>query len=388
MNKPLILQEKPKKSFREKEHNMKRKLMAAALVAAMIAVGCGSTQSTSSTASVSSAASTAESSVASEAESAASSEAAASESSEENSKVDAAEEGETFSADASDKILSALETVENGTVSYSLETEEVSVTEAGEAVGSDQKSTAASSKIEDALEGDANGVLASIFGSDERVAIDTELATEYPQRAICYIQTTFSDGSVYGYTGTMIDSDTLLTAASNVADPNCGVWPTEILVIPAFDQSAALEDQPYGYAYGTYVCMPEDYYNSIVDLRGDDWYGSSDVTNDIALVTLDSNIGDTVGYLAVSAMSGDLSGMDVALIGYANEGVLAGSLGTIDSSDDSMITFTIDCDESMAGCPVVDYENSVIGIHTAYSSTTNVGVYINNDKFIWMLTNM
>ncbi len=118
----------------------------------------------------------------------------------------------------------------------------------------------------------------SIKGVDDRVLITP--TTTYPWRTIVKLRMEFPSGQ-YMASGFLIDGDHVLTAGHCVYNADLGEWATSIEVIPAMDEGYS----PYYHAWAISMAISADW--------GDyGWY-----EEDFAVISLDRNIGDILGWM-------------------------------------------------------------------------------------------
>jgi V8-like Glu-specific endopeptidase len=117
----------------------------------------------------------------------------------------------------------------------------------------------------------------TIFGTDDRTRVAATWL--YPWRAQCKLIITFPKGTVVG-SATMVSPKYAITAGHCVYDHNRGGWATRIEVIPGLTGTY----KPYGSAWSTYIRT----FTGWTLHRNFDW--------DLGLITLDREIGHTVGW--------------------------------------------------------------------------------------------
>ncbi|PLW92128.1 MAG: hypothetical protein C0592_12455 [Marinilabiliales bacterium] len=106
----------------------------------------------------------------------------------------------------------------------------------------------------------------------------------YPISSIVKLYITLSDGNSVTCSGALIRPDYVLTAGHCVYTPTSGPYMTSAYVVPAYN----LGNSPYGYATSSnFSAFTQWMYNY-------NW------SYDVALIRLDQNIGNTVGYLGLN----------------------------------------------------------------------------------------
>ena len=101
-------------------------------------------------------------------------------------------------------------------------------------------------------------------GSDIKGALSIALTyrgpADYPYTAICYVETTWKDGSHTRGTGAMVGPNDVLTAGQMLWDAEHGGSAVSVTVIPGYNNGAA--------SFGTYQGALFSYYP--IDQDGDD----------------------------------------------------------------------------------------------------------------------
>lgn len=212
----------------------------------------------------------------------------------------------------------------------------------------------------------------SIIGEDNRQHItDTSFA---PWSCIALLESTFADCSVSYGTAFMYWSDIALTAGHTVYKPSKG-YATSITIWPG---RLSANNAPYGSAAVKTIHISTQYKN----------YQST--SEDYAVLELDSNIGDTVGYFGTTWRSDGYTNQTAFISGYPGDKLKQQwiATGTISRSDLYMLYYNIDTMPGDSGAPIIwnaSYGHTVIGIHTRGigTSTANSGVRITESLFNW-----
>ena len=222
-----------------------------------------------------------------------------------------------------------------------------------------------------------------MFGDkDEReIVANTRV---FPYSAICYLETTFPDGTVMRSTGFMIYKDLVLTSAHSVYFHIYGGGAKSVKVVPAKNGKT---DEPWGHAMVTSIRL---------DAK---WVDSMDPSEDWSLLRLDSNIGDKVGWIGI-AFSYDYSyfanGESVTLTGYP----LATERGyrqytmraPVVQANALHLIYEVDTEKGQSGAPVMDDPGYAIAINSKEQEieqgTYNQGVNITRDRFNLFVSEM
>lgn len=139
----------------------------------------------------------------------------------------------------------------------------------------------------------------AVYGNDDRVLVtDT---TTYPSRTVVKIYETFPDGKSFQCSGNLIGRRSVLTAGHCAYSKDDGGWATSMRVIPGLN--------------GTYMPFGDSYAVHLTSVTG--WTNDNDRNWDFALVTLDRDIGDVVGWLGYASVTDStLSGTWIDIQGY------------------------------------------------------------------------
>jgi glutamyl endopeptidase len=217
-----------------------------------------------------------------------------------------------------------------------------------------------------------SGQSSIIVGNDDRERVpDT---TAFPWRTVCKLIVTFSNGQKFAGTGTMVGRKHVLTAGHTIYSHANGGWPTMVEVIPGLDGSY----MPFGKVYGTK-------FRSFLY-----WVDSKDPNYDIALVSLNVEVGDTTGWLGMGK-SNKLVGLDVTLSGYpmdleSGDGQYFGG-GTVASSNSALVTYGIDADMAQTGAAIQRTAKGQLyasAVHIGSSNGMNRGVRLNEFRLSFL----
>jgi glutamyl endopeptidase len=211
-----------------------------------------------------------------------------------------------------------------------------------------------------------------IVGSDERArVVDT---TAFPWRTVCKLIVTFKNGQKFSGTGTLVGRKHVLTAGHMIYSHENGGWPTMVEVIPGLDGTY----MPFGKVYATK-------FQSFLY-----WVDSKDPNYDLALVTVNVEVGDTTGWLGMGK-SNKLVGLDVTLSGYpmdleSGAGQYFGA-GKVASSNSAIVTYGIDADMAQTGAAIQRTAKGQLyaaAVHIGSSNGMNRGVRLNEFRLSYL----
>ena len=181
-------------------------------------------------------------------------------------------------------------------------------------------------------------------------------ATDGQHRNTVHIRITAPNGRQYIGSGFMIGPSAVATTAHTIYNTAYGgdFFASSAIITPARADSSA----PYGSASASQFVV----YNF--------WTEDQDVEYDWAIIELNSNIGDSVGYLGLQYQSGSYAGKSVMLNGYPGQvngvqtQIMYQSNGSISNSYDKLLRSTnTNVDSGMSGGPV--YYHSETSGYTA-----------------------
>jgi V8-like Glu-specific endopeptidase len=212
----------------------------------------------------------------------------------------------------------------------------------------------------------------TVIGRDDRKVVND--TTVQPVRAITKIFMTFPNGKTYSCSGAMIAAKYVLTAGHCVHSKNDGGWATRVEVIPGMNDSY----KPYGSAFAS-------------NLRSySGWMNNQDNNADMALITLDREIGNTTGWFNYASLA-TVNGVRATIAGYpadlSNGMKLYTHAGRIRSSTATRLAYPIDTAPGQSGSPIyqrpANSSPTVFGVHTSGTANgkTNSGVRIDPAKF-------
>jgi V8-like Glu-specific endopeptidase len=195
-----------------------------------------------------------------------------------------------------------------------------------------------------------------VFGSDERE--QRHDTTGWPWRAQCKLFMLFPNGKRYVGSGTLIGRKYVISAGHCVFREQDGGWAEDVRVIPGLHDTF----QPYGAA-------------TSLRLRSfTGWTDFADYDHDLALITLDRNLGDATGWVgyacydAIDGVTGNIAGYP----GDLTDGLgLWYSYGPIQSSTTYRAYYWIDTSAGQSGAStykIVNGSRFVFAVHCGPSS--------------------
>jgi V8-like Glu-specific endopeptidase len=219
---------------------------------------------------------------------------------------------------------------------------------------------------------------AHIMGQDERVRIDD--TTAYPWCTIGLILSeveTAEGTAIYAGTGTLIGTKTVLTCAHNIVDDD-EEWVDNVTFIPGKNR----DNEPYGRIRAVKLCVPENY-----------WQNQEDY--DIAMMILETPIGDTTGYMTVKVEPREFFQADVKLNTAGYPGDLDGcqslyrAYGYATGMLLDLIQHDMDSSYGQSGSPVWTYDASnevreLVAVHVIGGTDYNIAVRVSDELFDWI----
>ncbi len=223
----------------------------------------------------------------------------------------------------------------------------------------------------------------SVHGPDDRYWIS--VPTQWPWRTVCKVTAESADGEwTFSSSAVLVGARYALTAAHVVFDPDSGGWVRSARIVPAFDGT----NEPYGAADATLLRTFTAYTQNL------------DPDYDIALIELDSGVGDRTGWLGVmSATDDQLRHATVNTGGFPEDkrrfyGVdfMWGANGRVASFTPDTITYAgaLDTYEGQSGSGLwLDSSRTgagvyVVGVHTQGDAVANYGVRISPSKLAFL----
>ncbi|WP_295465855.1 DUF4214 domain-containing protein [uncultured Pseudomonas sp.] len=192
-----------------------------------------------------------------------------------------------------------------------------------------------------------------------------------PYKQVCYIQTYFSDGTVFRGSGTVVGANDVLTALHVVYSADHGGWATKIVVTPAADVDE--HTGAFSAELGTYGARRVIGYSGNWDTNGDGVPSPDESGHDLALIGLDVNLGNITGSLGYSSSQ---SGFNGTMLGYPASGTgLMQETGTATYYPSYPIFYVNDgLGAGASGGPLLDANGNIRGVLSAGDQ---------NDTFSW-----
>lgn len=195
----------------------------------------------------------------------------------------------------------------------------------------------------------------SVIGPDGRTQVtDT---TTFPNSAIAMLEVYFPGGAG-SCTGWFIDANRLVTAAHCLYEASLGGFAYDVTVYPARNGNVA----PYG------IFSASNWYVQ------SNWMNSEQPKLDYGVVTLDSNIGNTVGWFGVKPQTTSdlLLNHNLKVRGYPGDkpyGTMWTMSGEIETVNNTRFFYSIDTFGGQSGSPAYgkngkDCNPCVFGVHT------------------------
>jgi len=219
----------------------------------------------------------------------------------------------------------------------------------------------------------AGPALMDIIGTDQRQRVTP--TTDFPWRVVGKTYMQFPNNSYWVASGALVDPFHVLTAGHVVHSKSEGGWATEIEFVPGMDGNYA----PFSSAWDVDVRAPSG------------WVNSQDENYDWALITLDRNVGEWIGWMGYAYEQPDYYPNRVlTLAGYPDD--LDQGLGLYYASDvathatDYLLFYLIDSSAGQSGGPVWRYiqatdEHQIMAVHAYGNKTENQGTRINASVF-------
>lgn len=213
-----------------------------------------------------------------------------------------------------------------------------------------------------------------IGGRDDRVIV------ENPSPKICYIEMVFPNGKAYAGTAVIIYKNLALTAAHCVYSNAKGGFATDVYLYPG----ATSNSIPYSAKAS----------NILIESR---WAASHDIDEDWALLTLNSDIGNTTGWEGI-AYSNDYDAAflnkQVRVTGYPGDKTRDQytARNYVRATTNRRLAYEVDTDNGQSGAPVYDDPGYVIGIHNGATGVNDIPynccANINKDRFNTFVSKM
>ena len=225
------------------------------------------------------------------------------------------------------------------------------------------------------------------IGEDDRVWLNLDQRRVFPYSAVVYVSTQLADGLWTHGTGAMIGPRTVLTDAHCVYSRDTG-WPVSVEVIPAMDN----ESRPFGSAHGTNVRVFPAYMTAIQHADAEQKKYTWEMTAyDFALVTLDSTLGDSTGWLGVDSCSENDEGTYFYSAGYPGDtGALYAASAQMHTSlwASYLYESNIDIEGGQSGSPVFTSDHYIKALISQYGEGCNYATKISEEVLDWISQSM
>jgi len=211
-----------------------------------------------------------------------------------------------------------------------------------------------------------------VIGADGRVRVSP--TTYFPVAARSRLAMTFPDGYAADCSGHLVGNKYLLTAGHCIHSQAHGGYATSVSVFPGQDGNL----KPYGGAVSVHIRTTTG------------WVNSEDTDVDYALLTLSSNLGDTIGWFGLAYLGDDSLDNEpqVTLAGYPADkpwGTQWSESGPIIDYDDDLLYYDIDSFGGDSGAGVAIIRNTdrhyVTGVHHGWEGSDNLAVRITSARF-------
>lgn len=200
-----------------------------------------------------------------------------------------------------------------------------------------------------------------VLGKDQRIKVTNFKDTPFKQ--VVLLNMTFPNGKTYTGTGTMIDKNSVLTAGHNVYSKQTGGWATKIVVYAGVN----------GKNYEIGKAMSKKMYTL------NQWKNKMDYQHDLAVIKLDSNLGNKTGTLPISStikLNDKLqtSGFPADKGGNIQYKV-NGNLKKITTNN---LFYDMDTNGGQSGSSVRSVNNKIVGVHTYGGENYNIATRLNS----------
>ena len=203
----------------------------------------------------------------------------------------------------------------------------------------------------------------AIIGTDDRKELTN--VNVYPYSTICHLDVYYNNGTVVQATGTLIGKNIVATSGHLVYRPDLG-WTIGIKVTPGGRRGNAVG------AWGTYVST----------VKG--WVDYADIDYDYAVIEIDSNLGNSRGYMGYQSYSLNSSlsyktiynyGFPVEKTGNQSATMWYSDNGTITNVYSRYVHHTADTTGGHSGSPIVlsTAYDQIVAIHSMELNSTANG---------------
>jgi glutamyl endopeptidase len=229
----------------------------------------------------------------------------------------------------------------------------------------------------------------TVFGADDRVWIAYDYNAQYPFRAVGLLWIQYANGSANTCSGTMIEPQYVLTAAHCIIDEATDTFANYIEFYPGYNGGR----DPYGKYTAAWMHVPTGYLQAPSPV-----YSWDHVVYDVALIQLDSNAGNRVGWYGY-AYNDALPGFNANIVGYPGDKpdyTLWRSSCAVNPADAfDPRTFSHHCDtyQGSSGSGMYQYDartkqRTILGVNVASNDQWNTGLRLTGAYYCWIRQTM
>ncbi len=216
-----------------------------------------------------------------------------------------------------------------------------------------------------------------IIGDDERTQVTNTSSTPY--YGIAQLEAVYTDSTAANGTGFMVSENVMLTVGHMCMSEKSNA-PISSMTVNLGRNGSTIPTTAYVTSY--YVCANYNYF-------GDD------VKDDYAILILNSNVGNTTGWLGVGYNSDSFfTNNNFTITGYPGDKTFATmwkSSGKMSSCSTYELSYKIDMMGGQSGAPIYTYLSSsgyvAYGINAAETSSMNYGRRMTQELFDWLYDN-
>jgi V8-like Glu-specific endopeptidase len=219
-----------------------------------------------------------------------------------------------------------------------------------------------------------------VFGADNRTRVsDTSV---FPWNTIVYVESEFPNGQVFGFSGVLIGSHSILTSALALYQDSKGGFAVDVLVVPGQSQErdGGSISEPFGSQFGEFLEVPQAWIDSEM---------ATDIYGVVLLAEPFDGINSTMPLVfnALPAGQVNMAGYDQTAQGESNSFALWTRSGPLTDLDTVFFDHQMDDDAGAIGAPVWEFFGNnntrrIFGLNCCINagSTSNVGVRFTSDN--------